>query len=63
MRSQTMKNLISLKKNITRRIKQTLEEIAENLSHPQQSPAPVPIPIPVRSGRNVNRLNKQFARY
>lgn len=63
MRSQTMKNLISLKKNITRRIKQTLEEIAENLSHPQQSPAPVPIPVPVRSGRNANRLSKQFTRY
>lgn len=63
MRSQTMKNLISLKKNITRRIKQTLEEIAENLSHPQQRPAPVPIPIPVRSGRNASRLGKQFSRY
>lgn len=63
MRSRTIKNLISLKKNITRRIRQTLEGIAENLSHPQEHPAPARIPVPVRSGRNANRFTKNFFRY
>lgn len=63
MNTNTLKNLISLRKSITQRIKKTLQELTENLSHPQQSQAPVPIPIPIRNDRNASRLGRNYCRY
>lgn len=55
-----LKNLTSLKRNITRRIREALNELQENLGnlgHLERSPVPVRIPVPVRGpapfrGRN-----------
>lgn len=45
-----LRNLASLKKNITRRLRQVLEELQETLGHgasraPQRVPVPIPVPL------------------
>ncbi|CCE88498.1 Piso0_002006 [Millerozyma farinosa CBS 7064] len=65
MYSKSLKNLISLKRSITERLKRNLEELAENLSFPQQPSkhAPVRVPVPVRNSRGRGPLDRNFVRY
>lgn len=46
-----LKNLSAMKRNITRRIRQALEEIQENLGNRERVPVPVLVPVPMRGGR------------
>ncbi|OBA22584.1 hypothetical protein METBIDRAFT_11400 [Metschnikowia bicuspidata var. bicuspidata NRRL YB-4993] len=59
-----LKNLTSLKRNITRRLRQALEELQENLgnlgNNLERQAAPVRIPVPARGGapfRGRNPMN------
>lgn len=59
--SSALKNLAALKRNISRRLKQALEELQENLGQEGywgQSPAParIPVAVPQRS-RGFKRMN------
>lgn len=62
---KSLKNLISLKRSVTERLKKNLEELAENLSFPQQplKHAPVRVPVPVRNSRGRGPLGRNFLRY
>ncbi|KAM9899068.1 hypothetical protein OXX79_005943 [Metschnikowia pulcherrima] len=61
-----LKNLASLKRNVTRRIREALEELQENLGNLgnlERSPVPVRIPVPVRGRapfRGRNSIPRNF---
>ncbi|QRG37041.1 hypothetical protein FDK38_001411 [Candidozyma auris] len=62
--SSALKNLAALKRNITRRIKQALEDLRENLDHEgygiRNNPVPARIPVTVPVGgrsRGFRRMN------
>ncbi|ODV66067.1 hypothetical protein HYPBUDRAFT_149844 [Hyphopichia burtonii NRRL Y-1933] len=62
MFSSQLRNLVSLRaRNISKRIKQALEELSEHIennlaNHPSKSPVPVPVRVPVPS-RRFNKNN------
>lgn len=56
--SSALRNLAALKRSITRRVRQALEELQENLGHGlDRAPQRVPVPIPAhqRNPRNFQR--------
>ncbi|KAM9918055.1 hypothetical protein OXX59_008932, partial [Metschnikowia pulcherrima] len=61
-----LKNLASLKRNVTRRIREALEELQENLGNLgnlERSPVPARIPVPVRGRapfRGRNSIPRNF---
>lgn len=48
--SSALKNLATLKRQITKRLKQALQDLQENLQHDNRVPVPVPVPV-LRSPR------------